>query len=300
MTFFVLVLHHRLSLALLISLISSFVTCFVVSPASEIDFISPFQAKNRPSSFLASSAINLAEYLDPCFSDDASLLCSTQIAEIFYPEERTATTTTPLSESKPLRQQLFSSPLISLLYERILPPLWNAGLRVGGPQEEYNLASSFLKGDGSGVALDLSCGTGFVGRRMASSHKFKHVFMLDYSKQMLGECQSTILRQGEQDLSLSLIRGDAGRLPFRNASIDAVHWGAAMHCVPSAEQALAEIFRILKPGGKLYATTFLRPFPDVVFRFFTVKEIQDMAQTAGFSGNVEKKGVYGILRAIKP
>ena len=159
---------------------------------------------------------DLTQYLDPCFSDDATRLSPSRIVELICPEDSTS-----VSDSKLLRQQLFASPIISFLYERTLPPLWSAGLRVGGPEEEYAFSSSFLNGEG--IAPDLSCGSGFVGRRMAASKKYKHVFLLDYSLQMLDECQSTITRQDEEYLPMSLIRGDAGQLPFRDATMDAVH-----------------------------------------------------------------------------
>jgi len=202
----------------------------------------------------------------------------------------------------PFRQNLFTSPIVSALYERVLPPLWASGLRIGGPDAEYESAARHLVGNGEGLALDLSCGTGFVGRRIASSKKFRHVFALDYSQEMLGECLRSIEREGETNLSISLIRGDAGYLPFRDEVLDAVHWGAAMHCVPDAERAMKEVYRILKPGGRLYATTFLRPFPDVVFRFFTVGELEKLSRGAGFGSEkleVEGRGVYGIIRATK-
>jgi len=203
---------------------------------------------------------------------------------------------------KPLRQELFRSPLISTLYEKVLPPIWEMGLRIGGPDVEYESAAPHL-GTGE-VALDLSCGTGFVARRMASSGAFQHVFALDYSPQMLSECITSMNRnKGEiGQLPLSIIRGDAGLLPFENQSLDAIHWGAAMHCVPNVEQALEECYRVLKPDGRLYATTFLRPFPDVVFRFFDIDEIQRLACDAGFALNnldLESRGVYGILQAVK-
>ena len=224
-----------------------------------------------------------------------------------------SSTETPLANSQPLRQQLFTSPLISVLYERILPPLWEAGLRIGGPEAEYQAAADFLLSkespSGTNTLLDLSCGTGFVGQRFALAQQYKHVFSLDYSPQMLTELVQSLQRQSLPPHKLSIIRGDAGSLPFQDNSLDAIHWGAAMHCVPNAEQALAEVYRVLKPGGKLYATTFLRPFPDVVFRFFTVEELETMARDVGFGDKndngdssilqVEGRGVYGIIKAIK-
>ncbi len=41
--------------------------------------------------------------------------------------------------------------------------------------------------------------------------------------------------------------------------MDAVHAGAALHCWPSPSAAMAEISRVLKPGGVFVASTFLDP-----------------------------------------
>ena len=255
------------------------------------------------------SSFRPAKYLKGEFIKASEFLSSDTIVEMI-PKGRRSSSSSPdkdRTNTAPLRQEMFSSPLISVLYERILPPLWEAGLRNGGPDQEYQNAAAFLQGDGQTVALDLSCGTGFVGYRMAKSGDFRHVFALDYSRQMLNECVATVKRETDNvdELPLSIIRGDAGNLPFEDGSIDAVHWGAAMHCVPDAEAAMAEVYRVLRPGGKLYATTFLRPFPDVVFRFFDLDELNDIAKGAGFGvdcGQLEVKAdkrVYGVILAAK-
>lgn len=254
------------------------------------------------------SSFKPAEYFKDEFTKASEFLSSDTIVEMMPKGRRiSASPDNGRSNTAPLRQEMFSSPLISVLYERILPPLWEAGLRNGGPDQEYENAAAFLRRDGQTVALDLSCGTGFVGYRMAKSGDFRHVFALDYSRQMLNECVATVKRENANvgRLPLSIIRGDAGNLPFEDGIVDAVHWGAAMHCVPDAEAAMAEVYRILKPGGKLYATTFLRPFPDVVFRFFDLDELNDIAKGAGFGidgGRLQveaDKRVYGVIMAAK-
>jgi ubiquinone/menaquinone biosynthesis C-methylase UbiE len=64
--------------------------------------------------------------------------------------------------------------------------------------------------------------------------------------------------------SLLSVRADISHLPFPSSSVDAVHAGAALHCWPDPAAGLAEIHRVLKPGGVLVATTCLTP--TVLFR----------------------------------
>lgn len=262
------------------------------APTVETTTVSP------PKSFLEC----FREPFASAFQSSMSSSSSNTIINLLPP----ASSETGQENSQPLRQQLFASPIIPALYERILPPLWEAGLRIGGPEAEYKAATSFLKPQSDQRVLDLSCGTGFVGTRLAKD--YQHVFLLDYSQEMLQECLSSHpeLFSDKPSTNLSLLRGDAGQLPFADNSLDAIHWGAALHCVPDAEQAMREVYRVLKPnGGKVYATTFLKPFPSIIFRFFTLDELQEICQQAGFQGKgssllaVEGQGVYGIIRAIK-
>jgi len=47
---------------------------------------------------------------------------------------------------------------------------------------------------------------------------------------------------------------------MQTESVDALHAGAAMHCWPDLDAALSEIHRVLKPGGRYFATTFLSDY----------------------------------------
>ena len=54
-------------------------------------------------------------------------------------------------------------------------------------------------------------------------------------------------------------RGDAERLPFANASFDAVVAGFVVNHLPRPERALAEFARVLRPGGWVAVTVWDRP-----------------------------------------
>lgn len=54
------------------------------------------------------------------------------------------------------------------------------------------------------------------------------------------------------------VRADIARMPFQDDAFDSVIAGAALHCWPVVQDALVEIRRVLKPGGKFFATTFAR------------------------------------------
>ncbi|KAM3192723.1 hypothetical protein ACQJBY_069749 [Aegilops geniculata] len=200
------------------------------------------------------------------------------------------------SELKPARTELFRSPLVSFLYERGWRQNFN---RSGFPgrDEEFQMAQDYFKPVAGGILVDVSCGSGLFSRKFASSGAYSAVIALDFSVNMLRQCYDYI-RQEETPMNtnLALVRADISRLPFASCSIDAIHAGAAIHCWPSPSNAIAEISRVLKPGGVFVATTFLstptnsgpfsidalRPLRQIVgpvnssYNFFTEGELKDL------------------------
>lgn len=59
---------------------------------------------------------------------------------------------------------------------------------------------------------------------------------------------------------VDLVRLDVGQIPMQDSSVDCLHAGAAMHCWPDLDAAISEIHRVLQPGGRYFATTFLSDF----------------------------------------
>lgn len=59
-----------------------------------------------------------------------------------------------------------------------------------------------------------------------------------------------------RDRGLSAVQADAGRLPVREGAVDAVTVVDAFHHLPDQEAALAEIARVLGPGGVLVVREF--------------------------------------------
>jgi ubiquinone/menaquinone biosynthesis C-methylase UbiE len=95
----------------------------------------------------------------------------------------------------------------------------------------------------AGQVLDLGCGTGILSARMVDELAVP-VVGCDYSAGMLDEAAARTRR-------VAWVQGDALVLPLRDASVDVITSTEAFHWFPDPAGALAEIRRVLRPGGTL-------------------------------------------------
>ncbi|MDP9346210.1 MAG: methyltransferase domain-containing protein [Actinomycetota bacterium] len=159
-----------------------------------------------------------------------------------------------------LTQSLMLTRAVPFVYERWWrPALGRAAKGVLGPRmaDEHRIARLLLglrPGDG---VLDVACGPGNFTRDFAGvAGPAGLVVGIDASETMLARAvRDTPPEQGERT---AYVRGDAVRLPFRDASFDGVCCFAALHLFDDPMTALDHMTRVLTPGGRLAIFTSCR------------------------------------------
>jgi demethylmenaquinone methyltransferase / 2-methoxy-6-polyprenyl-1,4-benzoquinol methylase len=107
--------------------------------------------------------------------------------------------------------------------------------------------------------VDLACGTGDLAFAVAARLPGAVIEGLDVSPRMIEEAERALRERDSVGVAFRV--GDMMRLPFADASLDAITIGYGLRNVPDFRAALAEIARVLKPGGTLGCLDFARPGP---------------------------------------
>jgi len=152
-------------------------------------------------------------------------------------------------------QRLMASRALPLIYERIWRPLGGRFLTAGvGMAAEHRTALEMLVIEPGDCVLDLACGTGGFTRMFAREGAV--TIGVDASRTMLAQA----VREGGGP---RYVRASASALPFRDASFDAVCCFAALYLIEDPYTAIAEIARVLGPGGRvaLLASVARGPVP---------------------------------------
>ncbi|RJG48456.1 malonyl-ACP O-methyltransferase BioC [Motilimonas pumila] len=97
------------------------------------------------------------------------------------------------------------------------------------------------------VGLDLGCGTGFFATDL--SQHCQQLIGLDLALGMLQYAKT------QRPTVRHWLQGDAEHLPLANNSLDWVFSSLALQWCDDLSVALAEVHRVLKPGGKLFFST---------------------------------------------
>lgn len=116
------------------------------------------------------------------------------------------------------------------------------------------LASLFI--DFAGVAdgervLDVGCGTGSLTFTLAESAKLAEIAAIDFSPVFVAEAT---LRNSDRRISIR--QADACALPFENGWFDRAMALLVLHFVPETGRAIAEMVRVVRPGGVVAAAVW--------------------------------------------
>jgi ubiquinone/menaquinone biosynthesis C-methylase UbiE len=149
--------------------------------------------------------------------------------------------------------------------------------------ERFHLGALAAFAQDDWLVGDLGCGTGETSATLAPF--VKHVIAVDASAQML---QAARKRLQPFD-NIELRRGDLEALPIDDARLDAATLMLVLHYVPEPERAMAEVARVLKPGGRLILVDMLPHDRDSyrqqmghVWLGFTEEKVVRMFEDAGF------------------
>ncbi len=96
--------------------------------------------------------------------------------------------------------------------------------------------------------LDVGCGTGVFAARIHQRLPQARVWGLDLVAGMLNKGAERWRRHAG---GIVPVQGDSERLPFASGSFDVVTCAHSFHHYPHQDRAVAEMFRVLKPGGRL-------------------------------------------------
>lgn len=198
-------------------------------------------------------------------------------------------------------QAVWASGIGSLLYD-------NAQALARRLASVWRLPIDWLNIPPGGVALDIGSGPGNVTAQLARAAGPDGLALgIDISEPMLARAV-----EAQAAPNLGFMRADAQRLPMRDETVDAATSLAVLQLIPNPAQTLAEIARVLKPGGRVALMVptagnisgllrLLRlPF-DGGANFFSEDELADILEDLGLVGvRTKTVGTFQWVRARRP
>ncbi len=148
---------------------------------------------------------------------------------------------------------------ISGMFDAIAPryDLLNRLLSAGIDRRWRAKAIASLRLTGREILIDVCTGTADVALE-ARKHGAARVLGVDFAGAMLAQGARKVQAAGEVG-RVSLVRGDAMRLPVPDGSVDAATVAFGIRNVQRPEVACAEIARVLRPGGRIAILEFGMP-----------------------------------------
>lgn len=143
----------------------------------------------------------------------------------------------------------------------MLEAIWGEGfLSPGGPDEVARVIGTH---DLTGKSvLDIGCGAGGIDIALVQTHGAGYVTGLDVEDPVINHARGLVERAGLTS-RIGLVKVAPGPLPFPPETFDVVFSKDSIIHIPDKHALMAEVFRVLKPGGWFLASDWLIGTEDI-------------------------------------
>lgn len=156
----------------------------------------------------------------------------------------------------------------------------NSSFHASGPDLARLVESAGLTG--SETVLDLGCGPGHTA--MACARKAGRVIGIDVTPEMIVAAAALATQRSLTNVEFRV--GNVEQLPFVSSTIDVVTSRVSAHHYSDVGKALAEAFRVLRPGGTLLVSDTVAPEDPAHDTFFnTMEYLRDPSHVRNYRGS---------------
>ncbi len=138
----------------------------------------------------------------------------------------------------------------------------------------------------NGVIVDAGCGSGYSSQLIQEKFTPKRLIAFDFMPEQI---ELAKIRNRRNNLNINFYQGDMREIKELDNSIDAVFIFGVIHHISDWQNAIKEVYRILKPEGVL-----LIEEPHYRFDF---EELELEMESRGFKILEQKKFIFGYFRS---
>lgn len=167
----------------------------------------------------------------------------------------------------------------------------NNSLRALVQRKHESAMMESLGGRAKGMrVLEIGCGRGVGTEIIFERFKAKEVHAFDLDPDMVHQARQRLEKYLPQRLQLYV--GDAEHIEADDASYDAVFDFGIIHHIPVWQNAVAEVVRVLKPGGRFFFEEVTKQALDRLFYRVFLKHPKDNRFTGEeFVAELERQGI---------